>query len=266
MKRAPITPFDTLSGLAPEDIAPLSREEARRRIVNINDVRGAILRQPGKPFGRDGARMLDLVHKRLSGGTALAPVEKLESLLFRMMLSEDRAYSPAEQQAVGDLEELEARMIQLMLSTQGVGVSLVQVGLPLRGFVMGTTHFPRLAPFAPRLMINPYLLEHEGSQTGLEACLSIPDKRGEVTRACRGTVAWQDIHGETHTEKLGGFLFRIWQHEYGHTNGRLIIDHIIQDGGAYMSERDYVRLRDHGIAPDYWQTRLNRDDLPDHIL
>ena len=68
-------------------------------------------------------------------------------------------------------------------------------------------------------LINPVIKSMKGEQTGLEGCLSVKGKYGNVTRANEIKVEAQDRHGKKRTYKVSGFTARAFQHEIDHLDG-----------------------------------------------
>ena len=68
-------------------------------------------------------------------------------------------------------------------------------------------------------LINPVIKSMKGEQTGLEGCLSVKGKYGNVTRANDVTVIAQDRYGKKHTYRVSGFTARAFQHEIDHLDG-----------------------------------------------
>ena len=64
-------------------------------------------------------------------------------------------------------------MFDTMYEANGVGLAAPQVGIRKRLVVIDCGD-------DPIVLINPVVLETRGSQTGLEGCLSVPGKTGEV--------------------------------------------------------------------------------------
>ncbi len=68
-------------------------------------------------------------------------------------------------------------------------------------------------------LINPVIKSAKGTQTGVEGCLSVKGKYGEVTRAKEVVVVAQDRYGEQCKYKVKGFTARAFQHEIDHLDG-----------------------------------------------
>lgn len=113
------------------------------------------------------------------------------------------------------------RMIQLMHEARGVGLAAPQVGLPWRMFVANPTN----EPGDDHVFINPTLAD-PGPHTEPrdEGCLSLPGITAEVTRPTAITLAALDRDGQPITLTSDGFPARVWQHEFDHLDGVLILD------------------------------------------
>lgn len=118
------------------------------------------------------------------------------------------------------LKELAARMLQLMREHRGVGLAAPQVGLNIRMFVMNHTGDPK----DDRVYINPELTEAEESEENEEGCLSLPEINANIVRDKTMRMRAQDLDGKPIDQKESGYIARIWQHEFDHLNGTLIID------------------------------------------
>ncbi|MEO0586321.1 MAG: peptide deformylase [Planctomycetota bacterium] len=131
----------------------------------------------------------------------------------------------------GRAEELDAvtdevravaeRMLELMHEAPGVGLAAPQVGLAWRLFVANPTG----EPGDNAVYVNPRL-EGPTPQTEPmeEGCLSLPEIRGTVTRPVGVTLHALGLDGELITKTAEGFEARVWQHEFDHLDGVLIVD------------------------------------------
>ena len=68
-------------------------------------------------------------------------------------------------------------------------------------------------------LVNPVVKFQSGSQTGLEGCLSVPKKYGNVTRPMKVTVVAKDRFGAEVKYKVTGFTARAFMHEIDHLDG-----------------------------------------------
>ena len=74
------------------------------------------------------------------------------------------------------------------------------------------------------VLINPEILETEGSQTGSEGCLSVPGKSGTVTRPMHVKVKALNEKLEPYELEGDGLLARAICHEIAHLRGELYVD------------------------------------------
>jgi peptide deformylase len=132
-----------------------------------------------------------------------------------------------------ELFELTDTMIETMIKEDGVGLAANQVGILLRIFVLNTT--PHEDTPTPVVMINPEVLNQEGSVTAEEGCLSFPELFLTIARPEKVRLHARDLYGEDFVYEMEGILARAVLHEIDHLNGTLIIDH------ADVSEQDRVK-------------------------
>ncbi|GAB4107908.1 MAG: hypothetical protein Kow00105_12290 [Phycisphaeraceae bacterium] len=113
------------------------------------------------------------------------------------------------------------KMLELMHRAKGVGLAAPQVALPWRLFVANPTGDPG----DDRVFINPELSDpSRETHVHEEGCLSLPNITGEIVRPTRITIRALDEHGEPFTLTSDELPARVWQHEYDHLDGILILD------------------------------------------
>ncbi len=113
--------------------------------------------------------------------------------------------------------ELIEDMLDTMYEANGVGLAAPQVGILKRIVVIDVTE----EGDSPIILINPEIIETDGSQTGDEGCLSVPGKSGTVTRAYYVKVRGYDENMELCEIEGNELLARALQHEIDHLNGIL---------------------------------------------
>lgn len=128
------------------------------------------------------------------------------------------------------LNELAAAMQAIMLERNGVGIAAPQIYVSKRVIIVASRSNPRY-PDAPEMdavvMVNPEILEQsEVTVLGEEGCLSVPNERGQVTRAETIKVQYFTLQGELIETIFHGFPARIVQHEVDHLNGILFVDRL----------------------------------------
>lgn len=127
------------------------------------------------------------------------------------------------------IRELIEDMYDTMYEAMGVGLAAPQVGILKRIVVID-------ADGTPYTMINPRILETDGTQEGSEGCLSVPGKAGMVTRpnyvkaeAWNEEMERYEIEGE-------GLLARAICHELDHLDGVMYVDRV--EGELYDVSAD----------------------------
>jgi len=122
------------------------------------------------------------------------------------------------------LPALLADMFETMYHADGVGLAANQIGLAIRVAVIDTSGGEE--PEARLVLLNPELLTTEGDVEEEEGCLSFPGLRAKSRRGERARVRAQGLDGQFFEIESGGLLGKALQHEVGHLNGRLFIDHL----------------------------------------
>jgi peptide deformylase len=129
-----------------------------------------------------------------------------------------KATTPVEQ-VTDDIRSLIADMFDTMYAAEGIGLAAPQVGRTERVAVMDVEG-RKLA------LVNPEIIEREGSMRGEEGCLSIPEVFGDVTRSSRVIVRALNEKGEQIEAEGTELLARCMQHEIDHLDGKLFIDYL----------------------------------------
>jgi peptide deformylase len=120
-------------------------------------------------------------------------------------------------------------MYDTMMAKGGVGLAAIQIGIDKQVLIINIPieDAPEDAqqPKENTLeMINPVILESDGSEKSQEGCLSVPGVYEDVVRAKRVKVKYFDRDGKEHTIEDDGFLAVAMQHEIDHLNGKLFIE------------------------------------------
>jgi peptide deformylase len=122
-------------------------------------------------------------------------------------------------------------MFETMHKAKGIGLAAVQIGVPLRLFVIdahidshteGEEKFDFIGIF-----INPKILREFGTPIKHpEGCLSIPQLAALVERPSEIEMEWWDEKWEYHKQEFDGYAARIIQHEYDHLDGNLYVNRL----------------------------------------
>ncbi|HMB16199.1 MAG TPA: peptide deformylase [Pelovirga sp.] len=75
-------------------------------------------------------------------------------------------------------------------------------------------------------MVDPEIIEHEGSCEAREGCMSVPDYTGNVTRFESIVVQYQDQNNQRQVIRAAGFEAIAIQHEIDHLDGLLFLDRV----------------------------------------
>ena len=130
-----------------------------------------------------------------------------------------------------ELRKLIDDMFETMYDAPGIGLAATQVDVHRRLLVTDVSA-DKSAPFA---LINPVLLEMDGTAVSEEGCLSVPGYYEEVERAEHIRVRFLDRNGDEVEMDAEGLLAVCIQHEMDHLDGKLFVD--------YLSEAKRQRIR-----------------------
>jgi peptide deformylase len=129
----------------------------------------------------------------------------------------------------GTLHDLLDDMYDTMRARNGVGLAAIQVGVDMRALIIniplegadGEHDQPKENTIE---MINPVILEKDGSEKFQEGCLSVPGIYEEVERAKHVKVEYLDREGNKHVMEDDDFLAIAIQHEIDHLDGKVFIE------------------------------------------
>jgi len=126
----------------------------------------------------------------------------------------------------GEVQELVEKMVTAMCENQGVGLAAPQVGSLSRVIVVRPDTEDDTEIFR---LINPRIIVTEGSQEGMEGCLSLPSLRGDVERSAQVAVEAITPEGKGVTIEATGLLARVFEHEIDHLDSVLFVDRAAGD-------------------------------------
>lgn len=130
-------------------------------------------------------------------------------------------------------------MVDTMFEADGVGLAAPQVGIMKRLFV--AMPYPEQEEPEVYVMINPEIIEAEGTQESSEGCLSVPGYMGLVDRPLKVKVRYTDINGDTVEDEFEDFAATVICHENDHLDGILYVD----KAKEFMTTEEYQqRLRE----------------------
>lgn len=123
-----------------------------------------------------------------------------------------------------ELTRLVADMHTSMMKANGVGLAAPQIGVSKQLCIIDLSVGED--PDQLHILINPEIVDAEGSQKGEEGCLSFPDIVTVVERPYKVTVRAQNLAGDTFEVTGEGYLARAFCHEIDHLNGVLFTERI----------------------------------------
>ena len=131
----------------------------------------------------------------------------------------------------GPLRQLIDDMFETMYEAPGIGLAATQVDVHRRLLVADVSQ----EKDEPQVLINPEILERDGSTITEEGCLSVPGYYEEIERAEHIKVRYLDRDGNEQESEYEGLLAVCVQHEIDHLDGKLFVD--------YLSEIKRQRIR-----------------------
>ena len=129
----------------------------------------------------------------------------------------------------GALHDLLDDMYETMCAKNGVGLAAIQLGVEQRVLIInvplevedGAHDQPKENTLE---MINPVIVERDGTEKFQEGCLSIPGVYEDIERAKHVTVEYFDRDGNKQAIEDDGFLAVAMQHEIDHLDGKVFIE------------------------------------------
>ena len=112
-------------------------------------------------------------------------------------------------------------MFAVMYQYKGVGLSAIQIGIPLRLIVADVGE-------GREVYLNPKVERIGGTKKVVsEGCLSFPGVYEQVSRYTKITISYTDIDGNKKTLNASGLRAHMLQHEIEHLDGILLSDKVL---------------------------------------
>ena len=126
-----------------------------------------------------------------------------------------------------ELDETAQSMLETMYFSGGIGLAAIQAGILKKIIVIDLKSGEEDTQLRePHVFINPEILETSGATVSEEGCLSVIEFRGQVERAEKIIIEYQDISGNVQKLEAEDMMSICLQHEIDHLNGILFIDHL----------------------------------------
>ncbi|WKW17283.1 peptide deformylase [Campylobacter fetus subsp. fetus] len=118
-------------------------------------------------------------------------------------------------------------MYDTMIAKNGIGLAAIQVGKPIRVFIINLINEDEVQDKNDLLeIINPKFISKDGEIVYQEGCLSVPGYYEDVKRAKDIKIQFQDRFGNLKELEADGLLSVAIQHENDHLDGHLFIEKI----------------------------------------
>jgi len=131
-------------------------------------------------------------------------------------------------EAISDeVRALYADLRDTMYAENGLGIAAVQIGVPVRMFLVEAKLAGRDENAPPVAFINPEVV-WVGDETDKaeEGCLSFPGIYVPIERPLRARLRAMDLEGQTFEMEGEGLLARCMLHELDHLTGKLLVDFV----------------------------------------
>lgn len=130
-----------------------------------------------------------------------------------------------------ELRTLTENMAETMYAAPGIGLAAIQVDVPLRVVVIDLSEEKNNL----QVLVNPEIIQRQGSVSMQEGCLSVPDIYADIERAEKVTLRARDVEGNTFELEADELLAVCIQHEIDHLDGKVFVD--------YLSRMKQERIR-----------------------
>ncbi len=132
--------------------------------------------------------------------------------------------------------------------SSGFGIAAPQVGINKRIAIIQVDKekcsYKDCEDVPLTIMINPTWKNLSNDKdVQFEACLSVPQIRGEVERYKEIEVTYYNEKGEKIVKKVNGFTARDIQHECDHLDGIIFLEKVLPNGFATKEMIDKFNLR-----------------------
>lgn len=114
-------------------------------------------------------------------------------------------------------------MLDTLYSTDnGIGLAAPQIGRTEAVAIIDISE----TRDQPLIMVNPCIIEQEGSIDSEEGCLSVPGVYSQVKRYKKVKIHALDRKGDAFTIEDNSYLAIVMQHEIDHLHGKVFIDYL----------------------------------------
>jgi len=124
-----------------------------------------------------------------------------------------------------EILDLAKQMTEIMKKNKGIGISAVQVGVPIRMIVVSNCDV--CCPGDDFVFINPEIKRVSRREVVFsEGCLSFPDIFEDISRPEKVKVRAKNLNWEDVEIDAEGLMARCLEHEIDHLDGVVFLDHV----------------------------------------
>ncbi len=124
-----------------------------------------------------------------------------------------------------DLHTLLDDMYETMMNKNGIGLAAIQIAVPLNVLIINLPNEEDKQDKSDLLeVINPKILQMDGSTIYTEGCLSVPEYYEDVQRAESIKVSFLNREGQEIIKEYEGLMAIAFQHECDHLKGELFVE------------------------------------------
>ncbi len=128
-------------------------------------------------------------------------------------------------------------MYETMLAKEGIGLAAIQIGVPLNVLIINLVDEEGIQkPENLYEIINPLILQKNGTNVYQEGCLSVPGYYDDVERAAHIRLRYYDKYGTLHEKEFGDLMAIAVQHEMDHLKGHLFIEKL-----SYLKRKKFEK-------------------------
>lgn len=125
------------------------------------------------------------------------------------------------------LFELIEDMLFIMNKHQGVGITAIELGEPIRAMCMMELDTPADYPKPPLILLNPVIFNYsQNFIEDVETCLCFPGAEAKISRPIWVDLQYQDEFGTFYQKRFNHLSSKIVQHCINHMDGILISRYI----------------------------------------
>lgn len=144
-----------------------------------------------------------------------------------------------------EIQDLIDDLLETLNDNEGVGISAPQVYQSKQIVILASKpskRYPHAPKMKPTVIINPKIIKFLGETVkDWEGCLSIPRIRALVPRNTKIQVEYQTRKGIKVLRVFKDFVARIFQHEYDHLQGIMILDRV-ETNKDIIAEKEYQKI------------------------